>query len=289
LHDKTFCLTKEQYYLKNYKMSTPARQSGTLVFASNSLGVPEQIPAQSLEAVTRADVLVFEEDKIARKVLKQAGIHRNYLKYNEHKSPQALEEIREALSSGKTVCYMSDCGVPNLADPGKELLETAYGLGCALKIIPGPSSISLALAACPFSVEKFRYAGFLPKDRTLREEELALYAEGTEAVVILETPYRLKNLLESCVATFGDSRRALLALDIAGTEEEYMADSLAAILAKVAAREQRTNFVLVVSGIVKVGNPVNRIKRLNDDRAKGNKRNRNQHAPKAKPIRKRYD
>ena len=45
---------------------------------------------------------------------------------------------------------MSDQGVPTLADPGKHLLDIANELEAETFVIPGPSSITSALAACHF-------------------------------------------------------------------------------------------------------------------------------------------
>jgi len=41
-------------------------QSGKLIMAANALGNPIDIPPRSLEALRAADLIVFEEDKVAR-------------------------------------------------------------------------------------------------------------------------------------------------------------------------------------------------------------------------------
>ena len=56
--------------------------------ASNHIGRPEDIPQRALIAL-KADLVIFEEDKPAT-TLKAAGIHRDYLKFNEHHQQEFL-------------------------------------------------------------------------------------------------------------------------------------------------------------------------------------------------------
>ena len=58
---------------------------GKLILASGPLGDTSDIPPRSLEALKRGDLLVFEEDRMARQFLKAAGVHRDYLRLSEHK------------------------------------------------------------------------------------------------------------------------------------------------------------------------------------------------------------
>lgn len=221
---------------------------GRLIFAANGLGNPVDVPARSLSALKSADLLVFEEDRPARQTLKQAGIHREYLKWNEHRSADSLEEIRAALKRGQSVCYMSDQGMPNLADPGDALLQLAYDLKCVVEVIPGPSSITTALAACPFPVQPFFYAGFLPKEEAERLSTLKNFLQLGCAVVILDTPYRVAALIASCIKIYGAQHRAVLAIEMSGEKEEFLYDSLQRLATYVSTWEDKRNFVLVVSG-----------------------------------------
>lgn len=216
-----------------------------LYLAANGLGLLEDIPSRSIELLRSADLLVFEEDRPARKSLKAAGIHREYIKLTEHQEVDTIESVREALIQGKSVCYMSDQGMPNVADPGHVLLKDAYALGMRVKIIPGPSSISVALAACPFKIEEYRYLGFLPRDSGKRLKAIKSFANHREeTLVLLDTPYRRKALIADLCKGLSGSRCALLALDISGPHEEYVFDSLDN-LSKL--DYGKLNFVLVIT------------------------------------------
>lgn len=221
-----------------------------LIFASTHIGCPEDIPSRSLQALRDSDLVVFEEDKPARQFLKQAGIHREYLKWNEHsrksQSQQDLDDIREALMHGKTVTYMSDQGVANLADPGRTLLRLAYEMNLPVKVIPGPSSITAALAACPFAIEPFYYAGFLDKQQGKREAQLRELDKRREAIVILDTPYRLKQLLESILSTVSNHREIMIARDISGPSEDYTSLKIKSLKSRMKEFQDKLNFVLII-------------------------------------------
>ncbi len=223
----------------------PKTSQAKLIMAANSLGQPGDIPLRSLEALRTSDLLIFEEDKPARQALKAAGVHRDYLKLTEHNEKETVLAASAALKAGKVVCYMSDQGMPTLADPGQLLLHLAYQHKSTVTVIPGPSSISTALAACPFPVEQFFYQGFLPREKSVRHSAIAKLVQSQRVpIVILETPYRRKQLLQSLAAEFSETTKALLAVDISGPNENYYYDDLKTL---AALDLEKLNFVVVVN------------------------------------------
>ena len=224
-----------------------ARANGTLILAANSLGNPLDIPQRSIAALKTANLLVFEEDRPARQSLKAAQIHRDYLKLTEHQETETLAAVMDCLKNGGSVCYMSDQGMPSIADPGGELLQIAYRLGSRICVIPGPSSVTAAIAACPFITNGYNFAGFLPRDKVLRQKALRELTTQAGPHVILDTPYRLQHLLESCGQVFGINHRSMLALDISGEHEEFLAGSLEALTKRAKGLTEKLNFVLILA------------------------------------------
>jgi len=221
---------------------------GTLIMAGNTIGLPADIPKRSLETLMAADLLVFEEDRGARQALKAAGLHRPYLKFSEHHESATLDAVRDALKAKKTVCYMSDQGMPTWADPGQDLLQIAYQLKARVQIIPGPNSIAAALAACPFYFGRFYFAGFLERDPTLRRRQLDELKDLGVPLVLMDTPYRLHALVDDLILTLGGKRQSFLALDISGPSEAYVPSSLEGLKARLASWKGKLNFVLVIEG-----------------------------------------
>lgn len=216
--------------------------------AANTLGRPEDIPARSLEALRTAQLLVFEEDRPARAALKAAGVHRDYWKLSEHRQEATLEAVLDAFKRGETVCYMSDQGVPVVADPGRELLELAYRHKVKVEVIPGPSSITAALQACPFLGNSFRFIGFLPQKTDERKAALRGLSGEPDCLVVLDTPYRLGPLLADCAESLGQERQALIAFNISCDDEEFCLGTLGNLKTRFSSNPEKRNFVLIVRG-----------------------------------------
>lgn len=234
--------------MEYFPKSTSGLSKARLTMAATHIGNVSDIPARSLEALKTADMLIFEEDRPARSFLKAAVVHREYERWSEHKQNNTLENAIDAFGEGKWVMYMSDQGTPNVADPGHELLKAAYRLGVKVEVIPGPSSITAALSACPFDTRRFVYLGFPPKEPDRRKEFLKEYLQSEQLLVLLDTPYRMKHMIESCKDVFGANRNALLALDISGPQEEFFVGPLDEIAQRGRAADGKTNFLLLIEG-----------------------------------------
>jgi 16S rRNA (cytidine1402-2'-O)-methyltransferase len=228
--------------VKNTGKTTTA---GLLIMASNHIGRPEDIPPRALIALKEADLVIFEEDKPARQTLKAAGIHRDYLKFNEHHQQDSLEEATEALKKGSTVIYMSDQGSPALADPGRHLNKIAFSCGAKVQVIPGPSSVTAALSAAPFDTNRFRYVGFPPREPDKRDKFFSKEISSGDCVVLMDTPYRLKALVES-LAKSHPAGKALIAIDITGEKEQYHYGPFKKLAIDVPG--EKLNFVMVIQG-----------------------------------------
>ena len=229
-------------------MSTSSNDSkGLLIMAANSLGLPEDIPQRSLEAVRNAGLLIFEEDKPARQVLKAAGVHREYLKYNEQDQKQTLATLREELIQGNTVLYMSDQGCPTLEDPGFEIARTARRCKAGIKVIPGPSSLTAALSACPFSNKTFEFLGFPPREESKRKSFFKQMFGKKRLQIFMDTPYRLKRVLETCCEVFPESAKGYIALDISGEDENYLFGNFKELYDDVCEIDKKLNFVMIIN------------------------------------------
>ncbi|MDD9950508.1 MAG: SAM-dependent methyltransferase [Zetaproteobacteria bacterium] len=232
-------------------MTTTSQPASCLYLLATHIGNPEDFPPRSLRLLQEAELTIFEEDRPARRALKAAGITRPYLKLSEHREHETLTAAKQVWKSGGRVTYMSDQGTPGLADPGAELVQCAYEHQVQVRVIPGPSSVSAAIAACPFHMQSYTFAGFLARKSHLRQQELHKLRGLHKPIIILDTPYRLTHLLADTLEVFGKHQRALLALDISGSNERYLCTSLGKLSQQVTQEQissQKLNFVLILAG-----------------------------------------
>lgn len=230
------------------KLSEVKQKINKLTMAATHLGNLQDIPSRSLQTLREADLLVFEEDRPARAVLKAAGVHRDYLKYSEHDQEETLETVARMLKGGGWVSYMSDQGMPGMADPGRQIVALAYQLGIPVEVIPGPSSVTVAIAAAPFDCSSFHFLGFPPREGPQRAKALREAAAMGSPVILMDAPYRLATLLAASREAFGRERRGLLALDISGPHEAFWCASLDQLGKRASSLTEKLNFILVIEG-----------------------------------------
>ena len=216
-----------------------------LILATNSIGNDTDVPQRSIEALRNSDILIFEEDRPARRALKLAGVHREYVKLNEHSQDLALEDARAAFQKGKSVCYMYDQGCPTLADPGRQLAELAFSYNVSVEVIPGPSSVTAALSCCPFLRGPFLFHGFLPRKPAERSNQLKLFEKSQVPVVLLDAPYRLQALLEDCHKAL-PRHKATLSIDITGENEQHFYGGFTHLRKSTTQLPKKLNFVLII-------------------------------------------
>jgi 16S rRNA (cytidine1402-2'-O)-methyltransferase len=103
------------------------------------------------------------------------------------------------LRAGHDLGLLSEAGLPAVADPGATLVARAHADGIEVVPLPGPSAITLAIAASGLEGQRFAFVGYLPTDaaaRAARIRELEARSRRLdETQVAIETPYRNAALL----------------------------------------------------------------------------------------------
>jgi|SRR5690606_7271451 16S rRNA (cytidine1402-2'-O)-methyltransferase len=167
------------------------------------------------ELFEHLDEYIVENEKTARRFLKQAGLSKpqNMLKmydYGKHARDKVdYNRLLEPLTAGRDVGLMSEAGCPGVADPGAEVVGHAHRRGIRVVPLVGPSSILLALMGSGFSGQKFAFHGYLPIDkgeRARKIKELESYSiKYGQTQIFIETPFRnqvlFEELLKHCKRT----------------------------------------------------------------------------------------
>jgi 16S rRNA (cytidine1402-2'-O)-methyltransferase len=114
-------------------------------------------------------------------------------------------------------------------------------------IVPGSSSILVALLGSGFSTEKFSFRGFLPVKSGQRERELRTAAESEETTLFFESPYRLLKTLQACSSIMPE-RQLCIARELTKKFEEFRRGTAAELLAHYETHQVKGEIVLIVSG-----------------------------------------
>ena len=220
-------------------------QAGVLFIVATPIGNMQDITLRALEVLKSADVVLCEERRQGTTLLKRLDIpYRELLLVNEHNEKQMQQEVLQRLAVGKSIAMISDCGTPVFADPGAEIIKTVSQAGFDVIPIPGASSLMAALSVLDFRAEPFYFAGFLPRQETERYKSLQRLKLMKEAVIVMDTPYRLGRLLQDVSKVFGENQQITLAYNLTLPDEKVYRDGVKAVLKQVG--EKKGEFILVI-------------------------------------------
>lgn len=185
------------------------------------------LPAYILEAVESCDVFFVENERSARRYIKQLKkeiVIDDYEWFTIGKAEQdVVQSFRACVSAGKTIGIMSEAGCPGVADPGQVLVGAAQEMGAVVAPLVGPSSILLALMASGMNGQQFAFTGYLPIDgqqRIKAIKELEAESKRKDSTqIFIETPYRNNQMLETLVKTCQPATRLCVAVNITGPDE----------------------------------------------------------------------
>lgn len=229
--------------------------SGTLFIVSTPIGHDDDITLRALKVLNTCDVVVCEEMKEGATLLRKHKLSKPLEEFNEHSDDSRIVEIVSWLQEGKNIALISDCGTPIVADPGLGLLNACLKRQIPITVVPGVSSIMVALTRSGFRADTFVSAGFLGRKPEERRVQIKQLAKETRTVVLLETPYRLKTIL-GALAEEMPERKAYLGCNLTYPSETHHYGTLSELLEKFTENKFRGEFVIVFEGFSGV---------LNDD------------------------
>jgi 16S rRNA (cytidine1402-2'-O)-methyltransferase len=182
-------------------------------------------------------------------------VSRPLVSLHEHNESSRVSELLTRLGSGESIALVSDAGTPLLSDPGYELVREATRAGCDVRVVPGPSAITAALAVAGLPTDRFCFEGFLPARASERRTRLESVAADPRTLVFFEAPHRIEESLVDLAAVFGSDRRAAVARELTKAHETTYRGTLGELAeqAKSEPNFARGEITIVVEGIRDAG------------------------------------
>ena len=168
-----------------------------LAVCATPIGNLEDVTLRVLDELRSADLVLCEDTRHTRVLLRRHGIEARLQSYHEHNEAQRVAEVVPRLVAGERVALVSDSGLPGISDPGARLIAAALDAGVRVSVLPGASAVETALVASGLVGDRYQFLGFLPRGET----QLAALWEEIAAwpfpVVAFESPQRLPKTLAS--------------------------------------------------------------------------------------------
>lgn len=189
-----------------------------LTLIATPIGRNDEITLRSLELLKNADVVICESTKETSKLLKSYEIKaKRYEVLDEHSTVDDVKELL-ALCRDQNAVLVSDCGTPSFCDPGFQLVAACRKEGLKVESSLGASSLMGLLSLSSERIHQFHFRGFIPAETVAREREWQNLKKTKEPLILMDTPYRLKKMLDECCLHL-DDRKILLALNLSQPEE----------------------------------------------------------------------
>lgn len=220
---------------------------GTLYLCATPIGNLQEMNSRCIDTLKQAALICAEDTRHTLKLLNHFGIvAKKLISYHEHNKAKQHEYILQYLRSGQSVALVSDAGYPGISDPGEELVALAVAEGLNVVTINGANAALTALVASGIPTGTFYFAGFLPKTKKNRLQELNKLKEIDTTLILYEAPHRLEEILADVLAVLGD-RKIAVARELTKLHEEFFRGTISQARIWLDEQPPRGEFVLIIA------------------------------------------
>lgn len=224
---------------------------GYLMLVGTPIGNLGDLSPRAVAALRDADVIAAEDTRRTRALLTHAQVPagRRLLALHAHNERTVAAQLVDRIRGGARVAYVTDAGMPGIADPGERLVRACLEAGLAVEVVPGPSALIAALVTSGLPTGRFVFEGFLPRKGKERSRRLAALAAEERTVVIYESPRRVAATLADLEKALGMDRGVAVARELTKVFEEVWRGSLGEAVARCdsAPDEPRGEHVIVLA------------------------------------------
>lgn len=186
----------------------------TLYVVATPLGNLRDLTLRAIDVLSSVDVVAAEDTRTTRVLLQHYGIAAHMLSLHEHNEAARAQRLIALLREGRSVALVSDAGTPAVSDPGARLVREARDAGMAVVPIPGANAAIAAVSAAGLAAERFVFLGFLPPAAAAQRKLLAAVAVLPAAIVVYESPHRVRDTVVRLADALGADRVLVVAREI---------------------------------------------------------------------------
>ena len=212
------------------------------------LGNLQDVTLRALQVLGGVDVIAAEDTRVTRVLLERHGVRTPMLAVHEHNEARGAQQVIGLLREGKSVALVSDAGTPGISDPGALLVRRVQEAGLRVIPVPGASALAAAISVAGLQDGRFLFLGFAPPQAAARRALLEQVRSLPYALVLYESPHRVRETIADLAEVLGGERRLVVARELTKLFESVHALALGAAIAWLDADANRLKgeFVLVV-------------------------------------------
>jgi 16S rRNA (cytidine1402-2'-O)-methyltransferase len=219
---------------------------GTLYVVATPIGNLSDLTERARRVLAEVDHIAAEDTRHSRILLDHIGVQKRTHSLPAFDEKERVGGLVRLLEEGASMALVTDAGTPAISDPGGALVALAVARGVTVVPIPGACAAVAAVSVSGLPADRFCFLGFLPRSGPPRARLLQQMKELSVAVVLYESPHRLKDTLLDLEQAWGP-RPALVARELTKLHEELLRGTLGEIAARLPL-EVKGEVVLVVQG-----------------------------------------
>lgn len=223
---------------------------GTLYVVATPIGNLQDISPRAGETLADADLVVAEDTRHTRGLLRHLGLDRPLQAMHEHNETAVLPGLVARLEQGDRLALVSDAGTPLISDPGYRLVRAAQEAGVDVRAVAGPSAVTAALSVSGLPTDRFVFEGFLPSRKGPRRSRLEALAEERRTLVLFESAHRIEESLADLASVMGPDRPLALCRELTKRFETVLHGTAGSVRAQLREDpdQRRGEFVIVLQG-----------------------------------------
>jgi 16S rRNA (cytidine1402-2'-O)-methyltransferase len=224
-----------------------------LTLVPTPIGNIGDISLRAMEVLSSADILLCEDTRITKKLLKLLQDRyslsvkkQQFIPLHSHNEHQFVEKLDPSFFE-QNVVYVSDAGMPGISDPGQLLVRYCIEHDLEYDVLPGANALLTAFVASGFVETKMLFFGFLPHKGKERNGALQQALHNGFSTVLYESPHRLGKLLDELEAEAPD-RQLFFAKELTKKFQRYLHGTASEIKAELAGNFKGEWVVVIEAG-----------------------------------------
>ena len=161
---------------------------------------------------------------------------------DEHSTPDDKAALVPFCADHK-VALVTDCGTPGFCDPGADLVRLCRQKNIPVKSVLGASALMGLLSLSGQRLDEFVFRGFLPAETESRGKALKELTKEHRAIIVMDTPYRLKKTMNDMKEHFSN-RKFLLTLNLSQEDETVLEGPIDKIISGL--KFEKAEFMLLI-------------------------------------------
>jgi 16S rRNA (cytidine1402-2'-O)-methyltransferase len=220
---------------------------GSLYLVATPIGNREDITLRALRVLKEVDLILAEDTRRTRLLLKHYDIENPLLSYHDHNKCTRTPVVVDKLRAGQNIALVSDSGTPGISDPGFHLVREVIESDLPVIPIPGPSALVTALIVSGLPADRFVFEGWLPRKSGRRANRIKELANDTRTIIFYESPHRIARMLNDCLLILGD-RRASVCRELTKKFETIDRQKISGLVEKYSSGSPKGEFVVLIEG-----------------------------------------